>query len=66
MNTLSGAQGKCFMKIIVDHKSDRVIGMHMIGAASAEIMQACPPCSSPAACSSLRLRNMERAAGRAR
>ena len=49
VNTLSGAQGKCFMKIIVDHASDRVVGMHMIGAASAEIMQVCPDlaCAGP-------------------
>lgn len=41
VNTLSGSQGKCFMKIIVDHESDRVVGMHMIGPACAEIMQVC-------------------------
>ena len=42
VNTLSGSQGKCFMKIIVDHESDRVVGMHMIGPACAEIMQVRP------------------------
>ena len=42
VNTLSGSQGKCFMKIIVDHESDRVVGMHMIGPACAEIMQVLP------------------------
>ena len=30
------------MKIIVDHESDRVVGMHMIGPACAEIMQVRP------------------------
>lgn len=38
-NTISGNPGKTFMKLIVDVASDRVIGMHMVGYDSAEIMQ---------------------------
>ena len=38
--TISGNEGKSMMKIIVDADSDRVLGMHMVGSDSAEIMQA--------------------------
>lgn len=38
--TISGNPGKSLMKIIVDADSDRVIGMHMVGADGPEIMQA--------------------------
>lgn len=38
-NTVSGNEGRGFMKIVVDAKSDRVVGMHMIGPDCAEIMQ---------------------------
>ncbi len=38
--TISGNEGKSLMKIITDADSDRVLGMHMVGADSAEIMQA--------------------------
>lgn len=38
-NSLSGNESKCFMKIIVDAKSDRVIGMHMVGPEAGEIIQ---------------------------
>ena len=44
-NTLSGNEGRGFMKILVDAKTDTVIGVHMIGPDCAEIMQvrlACP------------------------
>lgn len=38
-HTLSGADEKTLMKILVDKKSDRVIGMHMVGAEAGEIIQ---------------------------
>ena len=38
-NTISGSTEKTFMKIIVDSESDRVVGVHMVGEDSAEIMQ---------------------------
>jgi glutathione reductase (NADPH) len=37
--TISGNEGKSMMKIIADADSDRVLGMHMVGEDSAEIMQ---------------------------
>ncbi|MCJ8142113.1 glutathione-disulfide reductase [Ancylobacter sp. A5.8] len=37
--TLSGSPSRVFMKIIVDQKDDKVIGVHLIGEASAEIIQ---------------------------
>ncbi|MEO0961460.1 MAG: glutathione-disulfide reductase [Pseudomonadota bacterium] len=39
-HTLSGRDEKTMMKIIVDPASDRVLGVHMIGPASGEIIQA--------------------------
>jgi glutathione reductase (NADPH) len=38
-NTISGAQGRTFMKLLVDVASDKVVGAHMVGPDSAEIMQ---------------------------
>ena len=38
-NTLSGRQEKTYMKVIVDRKTDVVLGVHMVGPDSAEIMQ---------------------------
>merc|ERR1712157_250294 len=38
-NTISGSESKSFMKIIVDKASDLVVGVHMVGPDSAEIMQ---------------------------
>ena len=38
-NTLSGNEARGFMKILVDAKTDKVIGVHMIGPDCAEIMQ---------------------------
>ena len=38
--TISGNPGKSLMKIVVDADSDRVLGMHMVGADGPEIMQA--------------------------
>ncbi len=37
--TLSGRQTRVFMKLVVDQADDRVIGAHMIGEASAEMIQ---------------------------
>ncbi len=39
-NTISGNEARGFMKILVDAKTDTVIGVHMIGPDCAEIMQA--------------------------
>lgn len=38
-NTLSGRAEQTYMKLIVDKKSDVVLGVHMVGPDSAEIMQ---------------------------
>ena len=38
-HTLSGRDEKAFMKIIVDADTDRVVGVHMMGPDSAEILQ---------------------------
>jgi len=38
-HSLSGSEEKSLMKIIVDRKSDRVIGVHMVGAEAGEIVQ---------------------------
>lgn len=39
-NTLSGAEDKMLMKIIVDSNTDRVIGLHVMGHAAGELAQA--------------------------
>lgn len=38
-NTISGAAGKTFMKLIVASDTDKVVGVHMVGPDAAEIMQ---------------------------
>ena len=38
-NTLSGRAEQTYMKLIVDAKSDKILGVHMVGPDSAEIMQ---------------------------
>jgi glutathione reductase (NADPH) len=38
-NTISGREEKSYMKLIVDVASDRVVGVHMMGPDSGEIMQ---------------------------
>lgn len=38
-NTISGSEGRSFMKIVVDATTDVVAGMHMVGPDAAEIMQ---------------------------
>ena len=38
-NTISGSTERSFMRIIVDSASDKVVGVHMVGQDSAEIMQ---------------------------
>lgn len=38
-HTLSGSDEQTMMKIIVDKKSDRVLGVHMVGAEAGEIIQ---------------------------
>ena len=38
-HTMTGSDEKTFMKLIVDRKSDRVIGVHMIGPDAGEIIQ---------------------------
>ncbi len=37
--TLSGDAGRVFMKIVVDRRTDRVLGVHMVGADAAEVIQ---------------------------
>ncbi len=38
-NTLSGNEGRALMKLVVDAETDRVVGCHMIGPDSPEIVQ---------------------------
>jgi glutathione reductase (NADPH) len=38
-NTLSGRDERTFMKLVVDAKSDRVVGCHMLGPDAPEIVQ---------------------------
>ncbi|WP_115716932.1 glutathione-disulfide reductase [Gallaecimonas mangrovi] len=38
-HTLSGSQERSFMKLIVDKASDRVVGLHMVGAEAGELTQ---------------------------
>ncbi len=38
-HTLSGSSERAFMKLVVDAKSDRVLGVHLVGEESAEIIQ---------------------------
>lgn len=38
-NTVSGNEGRAFMKLIVESKTDEVVGVHMVGEDCAEIMQ---------------------------
>ena len=37
--TLSGRDERTFMKLIVETKTDKVVGVHMVGPDSAEILQ---------------------------
>lgn len=39
INTLGGSQSKTLMKLVVDEKSDKVLGLQMIGDEAAEIVQ---------------------------
>jgi glutathione reductase (NADPH) len=39
MHTLSGSSERTFMKLLVDEASDRVVGLHMVGAEAGEIVQ---------------------------
>jgi glutathione reductase (NADPH) len=38
-HTLSGGQERTLMKLVVDSASDRVVGLHMVGAEAGEIVQ---------------------------
>ena len=38
-HTLSGSQERTFMKLIVEKKTDRVVGIHMVGPDAGEIVQ---------------------------
>jgi glutathione reductase (NADPH) len=38
-HTLSGRSERTFMKLVVDTKSDRVVGLHMVGADAGEVVQ---------------------------
>jgi glutathione reductase (NADPH) len=38
-HTLSGSTERTFMKLLVDNASDRVVGLHMVGAEAGEIVQ---------------------------
>ena len=38
-NTISGNEGRGTMKIVVDANTDKVVGIHIVGPESGEIMQ---------------------------
>ncbi|HSV44400.1 MAG TPA: glutathione-disulfide reductase, partial [Ramlibacter sp.] len=38
-HTLSGSSERCLMKLVVDAQSDRVVGLHMVGADAGEVVQ---------------------------
>jgi len=38
-HTLSGDQGRTYMKIVVDGESDRVLGVHIVGTDAPEMIQ---------------------------
>jgi glutathione reductase (NADPH) len=38
-HTLSGSTERTLMKLVVDAESDRVVGLHMVGADAGEIVQ---------------------------
>jgi glutathione reductase (NADPH) len=38
-HTLSGLDERTFMKLLVDQKTDKVIGCHMVGSDAGEIIQ---------------------------
>jgi glutathione reductase (NADPH) len=38
-HTLSGSTERTLMKLVVDDASDRVVGLHMVGAEAGEIVQ---------------------------
>jgi glutathione reductase (NADPH) len=38
-HTLSGSSERTLMKLVVDAASDRVVGLHMVGAEAGEIVQ---------------------------
>jgi glutathione reductase (NADPH) len=38
-NTISGNEGRGTMKIVVDARTDKVVGIHIVGPESGEIMQ---------------------------
>lgn len=38
-HTLSGSSERVFMKLVVETKTDRVVGLHMVGAEAGEIVQ---------------------------
>ena len=46
-DTLSGHEGKGLMKVVVNSQNDRVVGIHLVGAEVAEILQVTffHPCS---------------------
>ena len=38
-HTLTNSDEKCFVKMVVDRVTDRVLGVHMVGAQAGEIVQ---------------------------
>lgn len=47
-HTLSGSTERTIMKLVVDRASDRVVGLHMVGAEAGEIVPACSGWGRPA------------------
>ena len=50
-NTLSGNEGRGFMKILVAADTDTVVGVHLIGPETAEIIQVSLPAQPQHSCS---------------
>ena len=46
-NTISGNEGRGFMKLLVAAESQKVVGVHLVGPECAEIIQVCPPACLP-------------------
>ena len=42
-NSLTDSEEKGFIKVVVDSKTDKVLGIHLVGPEVAEILQVSPP-----------------------
>lgn len=49
-DTLSGHEGKGLMKVVVNAHNDKVVGIHLVGAEVAEILQVLLPQAAGISC----------------